>query len=72
MRGPRCYYDADTSPGECMRRDEIDRLHRQIGVLSATLQGVQGMAEIEIAAGSQTWKRALRLIEAALADRREA
>ena len=51
---------------------EIDRLRRQIAVLRETLYGVRGMAEIEIASGSRTWKRALVLIEAALDDRGEA
>ena len=51
---------------------EVQRLVRQIQVLRATLQGVRGMAEVEIASGSRTWKRALSLIDAALTDRGEA
>ena len=51
---------------------EVQRLVRQIEVLRETLYGVRGMAEIEMAAGSQTWKRAIKLIEAALDDRGEA
>jgi hypothetical protein len=42
-------------------------LRDRIAILEATLRGVRGMAETEVANGSKAWARAIEMIDGALA-----
>lgn len=57
---------------ECDLTAQRDRLRRQNTVMRATLTGLRGMAEIEAADGSQVWRKAIPMIDAALADKGDA
>lgn len=51
---------------EAGRRDG-EAVRQRVAILEATLRGVRGMAETEVANGSEAWKKAALMIDEVLA-----